>query len=247
MDRRLQLRLRDARDAVRRLVLTMRAERHTERDVELSSRPASTSAAAAVAATLGVTEAEYHTTVDELWKPEVKDDSAPADHGARDALQNVIGAIVKLTKPMVVVETGAAKGFTSAVILAALEANGEGQLYSMDVAAAQSSPEEVPGSAVPESYRSRWTVELRPSRQVLPELVQHVAPIDVSLHDAEHSHAGQLEEYRTVWPELRSGGVMVCDDVRGPAFLEFTEEAGAEPRLIGGDEPRAPVGIVRKP
>jgi predicted O-methyltransferase YrrM len=258
MDRRqLQLRLRHAPDAVRTLVRnpgwlkeyvrTMRGQRHTEREVELSSRPAGTSAAAAVAAALGVTEAEYHKTVGQLWKPEVEQESALSDWNAREELQDVIGAVVKLTRPMVVVETGVAKGLTSAVILAALESNGEGQLYSIDLPALQSKPEEFVGSAVPEKFRSRWTLELGPSRQVLPGLVQHVAPIDVSLHDADHSHAGQLEEYRTVWPQLRSGGVMVSDDVRGPAFLEFTEEAGAQPKLIGGDEERAPVGIVRKP
>jgi predicted O-methyltransferase YrrM len=244
---RLQSRLRHVREAALRRVHRMRAQRHPEYGVEPPSRPASTSAAAAVAATLGVTEAEYHATVDGLWKPEVEDDSSVGDRNAREELQDVIGAVVKLTKPMVVVETGAAKGLTSAVILAALASNGEGQLYSMDPAAAQSRPEEVLGSAVPDNFRSRWTLEHGTSRQILPELVQHVAPIDVSLHDADHSHAGQLEEYRTVWPQLRSGGVMVSDDVRGPAFLEFTEEAGAEPKLIGGDEERAPVGIVRKP
>ena len=228
-------------------VRTMRGQRHTERQVELSSRPAGTSAAEAVAATLGVTEAEYDSTVGELWKPQVEEKSALADWNAREELQDVIGAVVKLTRPMVVVETGVAMGLTSAVILAALESNSEGQLYSVDLPALQSKPEEFVGSAVPERYKPRWTLELGPSRQVLPELVQHVAPIDVSLHDADHSHAGQLEEYRTVWPHLRPGGVMVSDDVRGPAFLEFAEEVGATPRLIGGDDQRAPVGIARKP
>jgi predicted O-methyltransferase YrrM len=258
MDRRqLQLRLRHAPDAVRLLirnpgwlkeyVRTMRAQRHTESQVELSSRPAGTSAAKAVAAILGVAEADYHSTVAELWKPQVEEQSALADWNAREELQDVIGAVVKLTRPMVVVETGVAMGLTSAVILAALESNGEGQLYSVDLPALQSKPEEFVGSAVPEEHKSRWTLELGPSRQVLPELVQHVAPIDVSLHDADHSHAGQLEEYRTVWPHLRPGGVMVSDDVRGPAFLEFAREVGATPRLIGGDEQHAPVGIVRRP
>ena len=257
MDRRqLQLRLRHAPDAVRLLarnpgwlkeyVRTIRAQRHTERQAELSTAPQGMRAAAAVAATLGVTEAKYRETVAELWKPEPDDTGALADWNAREELQDVIGAVVKLTRPMVVVETGVAMGLTSAVILAALESNGEGQLYSIDLPALQAKPEEFVGRAVPEEYKPRWTLELGPSRQVLPELVQHVAPIDVSLHDADHSHAGQLEEYRTVWPYLRPGGVLVSDDVRGPAFLEFAREVGAEPRLVGGDEQHAPVGIVRK-
>lgn len=258
MDRRqLKLRLRHAPDAVRLLlrnpgwlkeyVRTMRSQRHTEREVDLSGRPAGSSAAEAVAAALRVSQAQYEASVAELWKPEVNDTGALADWNAREELQDVIGAVVRLTRPMVVVETGVAMGLTSAVILGALEANGEGQLYSVDLPALQSKPEEFVGSAVPEHLKSRWTLELGPSRQVLPGLVQHVAPIDVSLHDADHSHEGQLEEYRTVWPHLRPGGVLVSDDVRGPAFIEFTRAAGAQPMLIGGDDQRAPVGIVRKP
>jgi hypothetical protein len=258
MDRRqLELRLKHAPDVLRKLVQDRRwlkeyvgstgTQRYTERRVELLSRPVARSAAATVAATLGVTESEYEKTVAELWKSDGHGISGRADLNAREDLQDVIGAVVRLTQPMVVVEIGATTGVKSAVILAALEANGDGQLYSVDIPAQGSKPEEFVGSGVPEKFKPRWTLELGPSRQLLPELVQHVAPIDVSLHDADHTHAGQLEEYGTVWPHLRPGAVLVSCDVRTPAFLEFAREIGAEPHLIGGDGEHPPLGIMRKP
>jgi predicted O-methyltransferase YrrM len=257
MDRRqLELQLRNAPDALRKLVQdrrwlkeyvgTTRSQRHTERRIELSSRPAGISAAAAVASTLGVTQPEYEATAAELWKPEVHDTGVLGDRNAPEELQDVIGAVVRLTHPMVVVEIGGTMGLTSAVILAALEANGDGQLYSIGMPA-QDSKLEIVKSAVPEKVKPRWTLELGPLRQVLPELVQHVAPIDVSLHVADQNLADQLEEYRTVWPELRSGAVLVSYHVRSPAFLEFAGEIGVEPHLIRGNHEHAPLGIMRKP
>jgi hypothetical protein len=140
----------------------MRGQRHTERTVELSSGPTGTSAAVAVAGAVGVTEAEYETAVGALWKPQVRDTGALADWNAREELQDVIGAVVRLTRPMVVVETGVAMGLTCAVILAALDSNGDGQLYSVDLPALQSRPEEFVGSAVPDKLKSRWTLERVP-------------------------------------------------------------------------------------
>jgi predicted O-methyltransferase YrrM len=254
--RRLELRLKQAPHALARLARDRRwlkegvgntgSRRHTKRRVEPSNRPAGVSAAAAVAATLGVTQPEYEGTVAELWKPEVHDTGALTDRNAREELQDVIGAVIRLTHPMVVVEIGGAMGLTSAVILAALEANGDGQLYSIAVPGQDSKPEEVVKSALPEKLKPRWTLELGPSRQVLPELVQHVAPIDVSVHDAEHTHSGRLEEYRTVWPHLRPGAVLVSRDVGSSAFQTFAREIGAEPHLIDGDDEGAPVGLMRK-
>jgi predicted O-methyltransferase YrrM len=258
MDRRqLELRLRHAPDALRKLVQdrswlreyvgTTGRQRHTLPRIDLSSRPAGMTAAAAVAATLGVTQPEYERTVVELWKPEVQDTGAPASRKAREELQDVTGAVVRLTHPMVVLEIGATMGVKSPVILAALEANGDGQLYSVDIPAQASKPQEFGGSGVPEKLKPRWTLELGPSRQLLPELVQHVAPIDVFLHDGHHAHAGQLEEYRTAWPHLRPGAVLVSYNVRSPAFLQFAGETGAEPHLIGGDGEHPPLGMMRKP
>jgi hypothetical protein len=254
--RRLELQLKRAVDALWKLVQDRRwlkehvgttgTQRHTERRVELSSRPAARSAAAAVAATLGIAESEYEKTVAELWKPDDHGLGGRPDLNARGELQDAIGAVVRLTHPMVVVEIGGTIGAKSAVILAALELNGDGQLYSVAIPTHDSKPEEFVQCALPEKLKRRWTVELGPSSQLLPELVQHVAPIDVCLHGADHTQAGRLEEYRMVWPHLRPGAVLVSYN-GDPAFLEFAREIGAESHLIGHDDKPTTFGIMRKP
>ena len=226
----------------------MRDQRRTEREATVHDavRIPPVSEAEAVCAVLGASAEEYANAVRSLWKPDPPDAGALSDWNARDGLQDVVGAVVTLTRPDSVVETGVAMGMTSAVILAALEANGTGRLFSVDLPALQAKTADFVGRAVPDSLAERWTLELGPSRHVLPDVAARAAPIDVFLHDADHSHAGQLEEYRTIWPHLRSGGVLISDDVRGPAFLEFAHEVGAEPHLVAEAEDKAPVGLLRK-
>lgn len=256
--RQLTLRLKHAPDAVRLLARnpgwlkeyarTIRDQRRTEREATVHDavRVPLVSEAEAVAQVLHIEESEYTAAVAALYKPEPPDAGAMSDWNAREDLQNVIGAVVAITKPEVVVETGVAQGMTSAVILGAMERTGSGHLHSIDLPALQTKADEFVGRAVPERLRGRWTLELGPSRQLLPAMTERVAPIDVFLHDADHSHAGQLGEYRTVWPHLRSGGVLVSDDVRGPAFVEFATEVGAQPHLIAAAQNKAPVGLLRK-
>jgi len=145
------------------------------------------------------------------------------------------------------VETGVARGFTTAVALRAMEDNGHGHLYSVDLPALQFRSDDVVGHAVPEALTHRWTLRVGPSRSVLPTLVREVSPIDIFLHDADHTYPSQLEEYETAWPQLRSGGVLLSDDVCNVAFIDFARSVGVRPILIAtASEPNA-VGAITKP
>ena len=81
---------------------------------------------------------------------------------------------------------------------------------------------------------------------MLGPLVARVAPLDVFLHDALHTYSSQLREYRTAWPHLRAGGVLISDDVGNPAFVEFAAEVGARPYLVTGPSRESAVGLLRK-
>jgi hypothetical protein len=124
---------------------------------------------------------------------------------------------------------------------------GKGHLYSVDLPALQYDPDEPVGKAVPSSLRERWTLELGDSRKKLEPLCKRIAPVDIFLHDALHTYSSQLREYRTVWPYIRSGGLLISDDVNNPAFIEFSREAGARPHLIAGTSRSDAVGLLRKP
>jgi predicted O-methyltransferase YrrM len=204
------------------------------------------SEAVAVSATLRVPEDAHHKAMASLWTPE-RDPAEPLlVWAARKELISLLGALVSLMRPSVVVETGVALGFTTATILAAMRNNERGHLYSVDLPAVQYGHERETGSAVPAELRDRWTLVLGRSRKVLPPLLRDVEPVDLFLHDADHAYSAQLHEYRTAWPHLRPGGVLVSDDVGNPAFIEFASEVGARPYLVPGSRSDSVVGLIRK-
>jgi predicted O-methyltransferase YrrM len=159
----------------------------------------------------------------------------------------IVGTITRLTRPDVVVETGVALGFTTATILHAMAENGMGHVYSLDLPALQYDPDDPVGRAIPAELKDRWTLELGNSRKTLEPLCARVGPIDIFIHDALHTYSSQLREYRTAWPHIRSGGLLISDDVNNPAFVEFAASVGARPHLVAGPSRSDAVGLLRKP
>jgi predicted O-methyltransferase YrrM len=165
---------------------------------------------------------------------------------AREELLRIVGTIIELMRPAVMVETGVALGFTTATVLHVMAEAGEGHLYSVDLPALQYNPDDPVGRAVPSELRDRWTLELGDSRKKLEPLCARVAPVDVFLHDALHTYSSQLREYRTAWPFIRFGGLLISDDVNNPAFIEFAREVEARPHLVVGSSRSDAVGLLRK-
>lgn len=73
---------------------------------------------------------------------------------------HLIGAVVLLRRPAVVVETGVAMGFTTAVILAAMDENGAGTLESIDLPPLQVDATGFVGNVIPVDLRGRWTLHV---------------------------------------------------------------------------------------
>jgi predicted O-methyltransferase YrrM len=171
------------------------------------------------------------------------------------AFLEVCYAVVRLLRPEVVLETGVAHGYSSAVILQALAENSRGHLFSVDLPAFRPGTPDQTGGAVPESLRSRWTLQLGPDRRILPSLVSEIGEIDVFFYDSDKIYAGMLHSWRLAWPHMRSGALLVADDIHlHSAFFEFATEKGVDPvimakpsgRKIDRDTSVFHVGIIRK-
>lgn len=160
------------------------------------------------------------------------DDAAyPVHYNASLALARACWLACRAAHPRVVVETGVAAGFTSSVILAALDAEGGGVLHSIDVPPDGVDPAEV-GWLVPERLRARWTLHRGRSRRVLPRLLGELPAPDVFLHDGLHTEPTMRWELRTVGSAVRAGGVVLLDDAeRNPAFARWAAEQ--QPRYWG--------------
>lgn len=193
----------------------------------------------AVAAATGASPAEVEAALDGVWRPP-REDRHPL--GGRDLLLDLVGALIRLLRPTTVVEAGVAEGLTTAVALRALSESGGGRLYSVDLPPLEAD-ERLVGRAVPAELRPSWELTLGPTRLVLPGLLDRVGPVDLFVHDADHTYTAQLEDYHLLWPYLRTGGVLLSDDLASPAFVEFAAVVGARPYLVGelGD-----IGLLRK-
>ena len=193
--------------------------------------------------------------VDEFWAawPEVlqryKDEGVEIGRGTfggwgdgEPALVRAIWCLVRHLRPASVVETGVARGFTSRFILDALERNGSGALWSIDLP-----PPNRPelhsqiGSAVPDHLRHRWTYLKGTSRQHLPGLLAKLGQIDLFIHDSAHNGYNVVFELSRAWMALRPGGAAVVDDIdQNWGFHTFTQSASGYRSVICYAEPLAP-------
>ncbi|MBI3087371.1 MAG: class I SAM-dependent methyltransferase [Candidatus Omnitrophica bacterium] len=167
---------------------------------------------------------------------------------------------IRCAAPRLILETGVFDGYSSAVMLKALDENGAGELISIDLPAVTTiqgsthgmpdtalPPGHQPGWLIPNRLRGRHTLMLGESRAVLPTALVRAPRIDFFLHDSLHTHAHQSYEYAAVWPHLAEGGVLASDDIFwSPAFHQFCRaqrrpyvSLEAEGRVLG-------FGAVRK-
>jgi len=167
-------------------------------------------------------------------------------------------ALIRRLSPSVVVETGVCNGASSALILQALNDNGSGHLHSIDVPEyeGESRPSELwggkggavvpdrrePGWVIPHALRDRWSLTLGRSQEELGPLLERVGAVDLFLHDSEHSYECMMFEFTTVYPHVKSGGVIATDDMGyNDAFGEFA--AGVSRRVFRLDDG---VALIRK-
>jgi predicted O-methyltransferase YrrM len=141
------------------------------------------------------------------------------------AFPELLYVLVRLVKPLTVVETGVSAGISSAYILQALDDNQRGRLYSIDYPnyAIQEAEKVVQtGFAVPTYLRHRWSLMEGKSADVLPTLNRNLDSINIFIHDSEHSYDNMKFEYEEVWDNISYGGLLISHDINdNKAFREF--------------------------
>lgn len=169
---------------------------------------------------------------------------------ARSALQQLLTgggrsralllyAAARLSKPQIVIETGCFTGWDSALLLAALERNEAGHLYTIDLPAKEGRfsqtgvrsglpPGAGTGFLVPKHLKRFWTLIRGDARNELLPLLARTAKVDFFFHDSHHSYSHMMWEYTSVWPFLSDQGLLVSDDISwNTAFWDFARGVGA--------------------
>ena len=165
-------------------------------------------------------------------------------------LAAVAWCLARHLRPDRVVETGVARGLTTRVLLEALERNGRGRLWSIDLPPLlERALAEETAAAVPERLYERWTLLRGSSRRLLPGLVAGLGQIDLFLHDSMHTARNLGFEFKHVWPALAPGGAALIDDVeKNVATARFLEAHPTTPAVFSwADDDKVLIGCLIKP
>ncbi len=156
--------------------------------------------------------------------------------------------VVRALRPSVVVETGVWRGLSSWALLAALHANQHGELISIDFPPLDAAQKVEVGHLVPAYLKDRWTLELGPSRQVLPQVLARKGLVDVFVHDSDHTTPNMTREFRVAWRAMTSKGVLMSDDIEANhSFVRFARQAGQDPVVVAKQMRAGYLGMLPKP
>ncbi len=130
------------------------------------------------------------------------------------AFTQAVFCLARHLAPRRAVETGVARGVTTRFLLEALERNGTGELWSIDLPPLiDVHLEDEVAMAVPAECRGRWTYVQGSSRRRLPGVLRGLRSVDLFVHDSMHTERNVGFELDHVWPLLTRSGAMVVDDV----------------------------------
>jgi predicted O-methyltransferase YrrM len=128
-------------------------------------------------------------------------------------LVRAVWCLVRHLCPERVVETGVAHGVTTRFILEAMERNGAGTLWSIDLPPNGPQAAAEIGIAVDGCAPQRWHLLQGSSRKLLPPLLAELGAIDLFVHDSLHTRRHVCFEVETARRHLRPGGFIVIDDI----------------------------------
>jgi len=133
-------------------------------------------------------------------------------------------ALIRKYSIKIIVETGVSMGWSSFMILEALNRQKKGSLYSIDLNDSKMVKENGGvGYLVPSNFKKRWSLIIGDSKQNLEKLLHSLNQIDMFIHDSEHSDEHMSFEYNTAWKYLRKDGILCSDDINhSDAFKDFT-------------------------
>lgn len=150
-------------------------------------------------------------------------------------------ALVRRLRPRIVIEMGVGNGHSSYYILRALQANGDGRLYSFDIV-------KEAGTLLSDDERRLWEFRLVHRQREARSLEAHLADLpraDLCFHDAGHGYLAQYLEFARLYEHLAEGGTLVLDDVDASyGLIDFCRLSGKQPEILL--DGRKAVGVISR-
>ena len=171
--------------------------------------------------------------------------SCPTKMGGEGHL-GLLYSCAELTQALRVLETGVAYGWSSYAILRSLQNRPGAHLASTDMPYVKLNLEDYVGVVVPDELRQQWTLIRQADRQGLPKALAQLGRLDLCHYDSDKSYQGRMWAYPILWDSLRSGGILISDDIQDNAgFKDFVKTISAE--WYVAEHLGKYVGVIRKP
>ena len=147
-------------------------------------------------------------------------------------------ALVRLSRPQSLVESGVASGVSSTFLLLGIKANSAGILHSIDFPIFRKGgrgneswaiPQGMSsGWAVPTKLRSRWDLRQGRSEDLLKPLLKEIGTLDLYCHDSPVDVMHFEFEMESIRKHLKTGSLVVADNTDRKVFDEAARSVGAE-------------------
>ena len=147
-------------------------------------------------------------------------------------------ALVRLSRPRRLVESGVASGVSSTFLLLGIRANSAGVLHSIDFPVFRKGirrneswaiPQGMSsGWAVPTKLRNRWDLRQGRSEDLLRPLLEEIGTLDLYCHDSPVDVRHFEFEMRSIRKYLKPGSLVVADNTDKRTFNETARYVGAE-------------------
>lgn len=147
-------------------------------------------------------------------------------------------ALVRLVRPVTMVESGVASGVSSAFMLMGAKDNGEGTLHSIDAPVMRrhgrgNEPWAIPGGlspgwAVPKGLRAGWDIRIGRSEEFLGPLLRGIGGLDFYCHDSPVDREHFAFEMKAIRRHLKPGALVIADNTDWKTFAETARSLGAE-------------------
>lgn len=138
-------------------------------------------------------------------------------------------AIVRATKPLVLVETGTEKGLGSVVLARAIERNSNGGvLYTLDI-------EPSAGLLIGDRFAGTIIQKIGDSIRSITDL----SNVDFFIHDSDHSAEHELAEFNAVLSRLSPNAICLSDNSHVTNVLSNWSDQHGRQFLFFKDEPSA--------
>lgn len=164
---------------------------------------------------------EYKEVIAPITNSKVKL-SYPSDYAMDYKSGLYLYAFIRSIKPKTILETGVANGFSTHIILDALNRNNKGKCYSVEVS------DDV-GNLLTDKDKKRWVLNVGEPKKGLTDLLHKLDDIDIFIHDSDHSYENMKFEFEAVFDKLSAISYIMSDDAHGNnAFVEMYNKIHAK-------------------